>query len=652
MYTTKKPYLIDAIVGNSRFLASLGRTGRMYRLWWPHIDYPQHVDEIRSGLHIEGTTPGTTWFDGEEDGWRHEASYVPRTNMFKTTAVSERFPLSAETVDYAVPGEDFVVRQYTFTNRGETPVSFRFMYYSSFRSMETPFYHTTQFDEAHDSLMHLRHEYIFSVSSSNVCTEYQAGANVWENAQTGHLNGHGIDMKPDGALCWHMEKLEPGAAVEMPVYIAAGQTRAAARQSLAKAKSRPHTYWYAFTESYWHQFLNGAAPAPGSRSDIRELYERSLLAMKLMSDEKSGSVVAAPEFDEQFSRCGGYSYCWGRDAAFITTALDRVGLTELSAKFYEWTLTAQDPDGSWQQRHYHDGRLAPSWGLQIDEGASIIWGMWQHYLQVQDDAFLHNVWPAVERGARFLAGYIDAETGLPACSMDLWEERFAEHTYSAGAVFGGLTAAASFAERLGKPELASEWSLAAERIRQSIGELCWNEEKGAFYRALKLAVPEAVYREAQQQALGTSVCVNAKGYTTYFLEHDPIVDISLIGISVPFGVFPADDPRVVRTADTIEQYLTSPVVGGIKRYENDHYIGGNPWILTTLWLCHYRIHRGQYAEAKSLLQWAIDHRTAAGLLPEQVDKQTGETAWVVPLTWSHAMFILAVTLLAEHGQLD
>jgi hypothetical protein len=31
-YLDDKPYLIDAIAGNSRFLASLDRTGRMYRL--------------------------------------------------------------------------------------------------------------------------------------------------------------------------------------------------------------------------------------------------------------------------------------------------------------------------------------------------------------------------------------------------------------------------------------------------------------------------------------------------------------------------------------------------------------------------------------------------------------------------------------------
>lgn len=642
--SNKKPFLVDAIIGNSKLLASLGRTGKMYRLWWPNIDLPQHVDAVRTGIQW-GQSP-VSWFDEEVDGWTHEAAYVAKTNILRVNARSEQQPLQIESLHFAVPGHDLIVREYTFTNVSDQPAAFSFVLHSSFLVSENQLYNTTLFNAADDSLVHFRHKYYFTLSSANVCTKYQAGLS-WESVQCGELDGKGIDMRPDGALKWNIEQLAAGASVMIPVYIAAGHDEGSALQQMRTAKSKASSEWIAETTAYWSDYLAAAAPCPIDDAEISDLYDRSLLMFKLMSDEQTGSIIAAPEFDEKFERCGGYSFCWGRDAAFITTALDKAGLSSLSDSFYTWTLSAQSPDGSWQQRHYHDGSLAPSWGLQIDEGSSILWGMWQHYLEKKDSRFAEQVWPAVEKGASFLISYLDAESGLPKPSIDLWEEREASHTYSSAAVYGGLTAAASFAELAGRPELASEWKAAAERIADAITELCWNEELGSFYRGVNLSVNAVKYEEALAGGAVGHITAANKGYKKHVLAHDPVLDISLLGIAVPFAAVPADHDYMRRTADAVEAALTVPAVGGIKRYENDIYIGGNPWVLTTLWLAHYRIQTGSIDDAKRLLQWVLDHRTETGLLPEQVDKNTGETAWVVPLTWSHAMFILTVFMLAE-----
>ncbi|RIX60428.1 glycoside hydrolase family 15 [Paenibacillus nanensis] len=639
-----KPYLVDAIIGNSTLLASMGRTGRMYRLWWPNIDTPQHVDAMRTGLQLEDGR--ITWFDADQDGWKHECSYLDRSNVLRVTANAAGEAIAVDSLHFAVPESNLLVRQYTFTNTGEQAASFHFLLHSSFLISENGLYNTTMFNPEADALIHFRSGYFFAVSSANVCAKYQAGLS-WEQVQNGELNGNRIDMRPDGALSWSVRELAPGASVTIPVYVAAGRNEEQALEELAGARSKPSEQLAALTNEYWHNFVNNAAPCPIDRPDIKEVYERSILMFKLMSDEKTGSIIAAPEFDEQFSRCGGYSYCWGRDAAFITTALDKAGLSELSDRFYAWTLTAQSPDGSWQQRHYHDGGLAPSWGLQIDEGASILWGMWQHYIEKQDQAFAKLVWPAVERGAAFLLSFMDESTGLPKPSIDLWEEREASHTYSSAAVYGGLTAAASFAELLGEATLAAACRNTAARIAKAIKDDCWNEDRGSFYRGLNLKVGADKYAEAKAAGLEGHIEELDKGYVKHVLKHDPIIDISLIGVSVPFGAVAAESDQMRRTADAIEAALTVPGVGGIKRYEDDIYIGGNPWILTTLWLAHYRIATGDLDAARKLLDWAIEHRTETGLLPEQIDKVTGETAWVVPLTWSHAMFVLTIFMLAE-----
>ncbi|OBZ10984.1 glycoside hydrolase family 15 protein [Bacillus sp. FJAT-26390] len=642
--SNKKPFLVDAIIGNSKFLASLGRTGKMYRLWWPNIDLPQHVDAIRTGIQWDQLP--VSWFDEDADGWKHEAKYADKTNILGVSARSEQQPIQVDSLHLAVPGQDIIVREYTFTNSSNQPASFSFIVHSSFLVSENQLYNTTMFNVDNDSLVHFRHKYYFALSSANVCTGYQSGL-AWDMVQQGELNGKNIDMRPDGALKWRIDELAAGASVTIPVYLTAGHDEESVLQQMRTAKSKPSAEWIAETTAYWTNFLAEAAPCPIDDAEISDLYDRSLLMFKLMSDEQTGSIIAAPEFDENFVRCGGYSYCWGRDAAFITTALDKAGLGSLSDSFYAWTLTAQSPDGSWQQRHYHDGSLAPSWGLQIDEGSSIIWGMWQHHLEQKDHAFAEKVWPAVEKGASFLINFLDSESGLPKPSIDLWEEREASHTYSSAAVYGGLTAAASFAELAGRSKLAAEWKAAAERISASIKELCWNEEGGRFYRGVNLTVQAGKYEQAIASGAAGFVSEGIKGYQKYTLNHDPIIDVSLLGIAVPFGAVAADHDHMRRTADAVDAALTVPGVGGIKRYEDDIYIGGNPWILTTLWLAHYRIETGSLSEAKQLLKWALDHRTETGLLPEQVDKNTGETAWVVPLTWSHAMFILTIFMLAE-----
>jgi len=647
---TKKPYLIDAIVGNSRILSSLGTNGRMYRLWWPHIDTPQHLDELRSGIRFRDG--GTSWFDDSNEGWSHAGSYVPRTNIYDSQATHPENDLSIRTTTFAIPDEDLLVREYSFTNTGTVPQSFRFVQYSSIQAEERARAHTTQFEASSDALVHFHRTTYFAIGSDVPCTGYQAGK-AWTNAQRGQLNGCRTEMREDGALEWAIGPIAPGDSVSLPVYIAFGSRLSSACETLSLAKTIGASELRRRTISYWHDFLAQAAACPVHHPETISLYERSLLVMKLMTDEDSGAVIAAPEADEAFSRCGGYAFCWGRDAAFITTAFDRSGLLHLSSRFYAWTLRAQGADGSWQQRHYHDGSLAPSWGLQIDEGASILWGMNQHYYALPESErpdFLQSVWRAIERGADYLVAFLDPSTGLPLPSHDLWEERIGEHSYSAAAVYAGLSAAADMAAILGERERASRWGTAAASVREALISQCWSEEHGSFLRGVKRQAKPHEFEEALANGEQTYKELDAKGYPIYTLAQDRVLDISLLGISVPFGVLSPEHPMMLRTAEAVQCALTVPRVGGLKRYENDAYIGGNPWILTTLWLAQYWLAAGKKERALPLLEWAIAHQTSGGLLPEQIDRETGQTAWIVPLTWSHAMFILTVHMLAECGE--
>ena len=83
------------------------------------------------------------------------------------------------------------------------------------------------------------------------------------------------------------------------------------------------------------------------------------------------------------------------------------------------------------------------------------------------------------------------------------------------------------------------------------------------------------------------------------------------------------------------------------------YKGGNPWILTTLWLGMIELSLKNKKQARDCFQWVVSKATAQGLLAEQVHRETGQPCWVIPLAWSHAMFLLFVReVLDRHAEAE
>ncbi|HHT27292.1 MAG TPA: glycoside hydrolase family 15, partial [Firmicutes bacterium] len=468
--------------------------------------------------------------------------------------------------------------------------------------------------------------------------------------------------------------IEPGNAWQITIFTCCSRNRSGVLASLAAARGQGAGNLKKTTELAWSDWLEQMGTRRqgiASRSDTcqsyfemaedfvdrtgltqpinltdgiyEELWKRSLVTLRLLTDE-TGAMIAAPEFDPDRRWCGGYGYCWGRDAAYMVYALDVAGCHEMTTAFYRWAARVQEPEGVWYQRYWVTGEVAPSWGfVQIDETGSILWGLWQHILLTQNQDLLQELWPTVERAADFLARYRDAETGLVDVSWDLWEERYGLHTYSCAAVWGGLQGAAQLALMLGKNEQAQLWSAAAASLKEAVLKYCWSPLHNRFLRCINQRVPEWLKHDPEHGHRVRELPPPAGYfYPEYIVEEDATVDVSLLGLVTPFGMLPADDARMQATVAVIERDLTQSPAGGVVRYSGDHYRGGNPWIICTLWLAQYYIQLGDRKRAVQLLDWAVDHRTRLDLLPEQIDRDTGEPAWVVPLAWSHAMYILTL----------
>ena len=350
--------------------------------------------------------------------------------------------------------------------------------------------------------------------------------------------------------------------------------------------------------------------------------------------DRDGGVLAAPESDPDMRRSGGYGFVWARDLAFIVTAAAVAGQRDIVDGALAWLVRAQSPDGLYEQRHWSDATVAPSWGLQLDETGAVLHAIGEVARILDDPTIVGRCWPTVVAGADALAGLLHPTTGLPPASLDAWEERVGVHTYTVAAVIAGLEASARMAEGR-DDEAARRWRTGGERARAGLDEHLWSEAHGRFLRSRDVARDDALgapVPDRHQPAGRPSHPVASVDV------EDATVDASLLGLAYPFGVLDADDPRLVATIDAVERDLRCGP--GLLRYPGDTYVGGNPWLLTRLWLGLARRGRGAAGIADGLSDVAAC-ATGAGLLAEQVDAVSGRPVWVVPLAWSHAFYALA-----------
>ncbi|HLN61005.1 MAG TPA: glycoside hydrolase family 15 protein [Symbiobacteriaceae bacterium] len=626
-----RPAIAAAITGNSRLLASCSHTGELTALYWPHIDHGQHIHTLTLGLKV-GDGP-VTWL--HDPTWAHSQSYEPDSAVLWTRSEHRPSALAVDVADFAPPAQEALVRRVSVQNLSDEPQPVHLLVYAHLRLDESPQYNTALYDEPGEAVYFYRRDLWAGVGAGMAPATWQAGrvghpSDAWPQACGGALSGRPVDCgDANAALSFDLGLLAPGARQGLALFIALGATRAEVASQLAHLRSRTAEQWQQETTAWWRRWLAAGRTVATGNARLDELYRRSLIALKLMSDERGGGLIAGPETAPDYQRSGGYAYCWGRDAAYMTTALDEAGHHAETANFFlKWAAIAQEPDGTWLHRHYVNGLLAPSWGLlQIDEGASILFGAWRHVELTEDRAFAEQFWPVAQRGADFLLRYRDPATGLPAHSIDLWEKRNGLHTYSTAAVYAGLIAAANLAEFLDQDDAAEPYRDAAFEIREALERHLWSEEKGRFLRTIDL------------QATGPAEPGRAD------LAEADLPDIALLGVTFPFDVLGPDDERVQSTVTQLEQALRAD--GAVYRYTGDQYIGGHPWLVCSLWLAIYYLSAGNPEEARKLIDWAAGQATPVGLLPEQVARETGRPTWVTPLAWSHAMFVLAVHRLAE-----
>ena len=97
---------------------------------------------------------------------------------------------------------------------------------------------------------------------------------------------------------------------------------------------------YNKTKNYWRKYLKShdglkmKEPKNSYEERLMDIYYRSILLFPLLTNSEVGGISAGVEVDEYKTKCGRYSYCWHRDAVFITKSFDILGMTEEINRFY------------------------------------------------------------------------------------------------------------------------------------------------------------------------------------------------------------------------------------------------------------------------------------------------------------------------------
>ncbi len=633
----------DIPVGNGHFLLCFDHNYCIRDIYFPHVGQENHVmgDYFRFGVWVDNQ------FSWVGPDWKIDIRYMPDTIVSEVSLYNEKMAILMTCRDAVDFHENIYLREITVENMSNSQREIRLFFTHNLDISGNNVGDTATYDPKTGGIIHYKGSRFFLANGKTENLEgldqFAVGQKningklgAYKDAEDGMLSGNSIAQgSVDSVFALHLT-VDATSSDKAYYWLSAGTNWDEVRRLDSIVKYKQPATLIKRTTDYWKLWVHKETPSLEFLPDkIGELYRRSLLVLNTQIDW-NGGIIAANDTDVVAFNRDTYSYIWPRDGALVANALDNAGYPVISQRFYNFASKVIEKDGYFLHKYNPDGTLASSWHpwtsngvdqlpIQEDETALVLWALWNHFVIYRDIEFIKPLYrPLVKQAADFMCEYIDKDTGLPAPSYDLWEERRGILSFTTGTVFGGLTAASLFCTVFGEEERASRYRQVASGIRDAASRYLWQEDLNQFCRMINR---------------------DEKGN----VEIDNNCDASLWGLFA-FGLYDVDDKRIVATMKKLREKLwVKTDVGGMARYEDDYYhkisekLPGNPWFICTLWLADYLTglakNEDELAEPLQIMEWVADHALPSGVLAEQVNPLTGEPLSVSPLTWSHATFV-------------
>ena len=593
---TYQPIQDYGIIGDMHSAALVGTDGSIDWLCFPHFDSPSVFAAI-----LDDEKGGRFKIAPAEDGSTRKQLYWPDTNVLITRFFTPDGV--GEVIDYmpvGVPenghGYHQLIRRVRVV-RGE--MSFRVECSPAFDYARAE--HETRISDEGATF-----------SASDLCMGLSSPVPLRESAGAAVAD---FSLDEGETAVFMLQEIEAGGDCEIP------------------PSEEKEDKLFRQTVEYWRRWLSKCTYT----GRWREVVHRSALALKLLTFEPTGAMVAAPTMGLP-EGVGGernwdYRYTWIRDAAFTLYGLLRIGFTEEARAFMGWIEgRCQDSasDGSLQLMYGLDGRhdlteetldhldgYRGSRPVRLGNGA---------YDQLQLDIY----------GELMDAVYLYNKHGNPI-SYDLWTR---------------LRVLINWVCDNWQREDEGIWEVRGGRRHFVYSKLmCWVAVDRGLRLASKrsfpadrerwLAVRDKIYEEIMDRGWSTERNAFVQSYD------DDTLDASNLIMPLVFFLAP-NDPRMLGTLDATNR---PPRDGGlvanslVYRYDVEKSSDGlageeGTFSLCTFWLVEALTRAGRTDEARLMFEQMLGYANHLGLYAEEIG-HSGEALGNFPQAFTHLTLISA-----------
>jgi len=628
------------ILGNGSLTVGLNEQGLVHDFYYPYVGL-ENLTTARSTHHMIGV-----WIDGafswvDDGNWSISINFESDALVSIVTMKSSKLQVKLEFNDFVDNSSNTFCRRVKVTNLADSNREIRIFMHQVFQISTGGRADTALFVPDENYILDYKGRcslLIYGETESGQRYDQFAIGNygiegkegTFRDAEDGELSGCAVEHGGVDSVIRFSLILDSNKSDFINYWVIAADSQFSAQHIHRSLKKAGLCKKLENVRTYWHGWLStGANVMHSVDGQYLEPLKKSLMVIKAHADKRGGIIASVDSSIYNYGR-DYYSYVWPRDGAYAIWPLIRLGYKEEPKKFFEFCRDILMPNGYLMHKYQPDKAIGSTWHpwlhgdhselpIQEDETAAIVYMIGEYYEYSKDIDFVHSLYLTfIQPAAKFMARFIDEQTGLPHASYDLWEEKFLTTTYTTAITYQALLVAAEFAEKFEHPDDAENWNRIAQKILEG----------------------RDIFFEPSRELLRKGFLLQQDG-SLYF---DNTLDVSsLYGVMMYGYGLQKNQESLSKTVRGVEEILLdrSPS-GGSPRYENDNYFAstpphlGNPWLVTTLWMAQYYARNGHIDQARNYVNWTLSKASPSGTLTEQINPNDGSPLSVSPLVWSHA----------------